>query len=170
MPMKRRNLLLFLGAAAGTAAVGSVIKYDRKFSMPFQSAESTGTATNVSFKPIQSPMSLVSDVKSIALNEFEIVDDLIVPEGFSYSVIGAWGDKIGDSRFGYNNDYLSFVETAPNEGFLTINFEYISAIPWLQTYSKVLGKSLPSATVEKELQKTKGLGLNAFALTEKRTR
>ena len=165
MPMKRRNLLLFLGAAAGTAAVGSVIKYDRKFSMPFQSAESTGTLTNISFKPVQSPMSLTAE--SIALNEFEIADDLIVPEGFNYSVIGAWGDKIGDSRFGYNNDYLSFVETAPNEGFLTINFEYISAIPWLQSYSKVLGKELPSAVVEKELKKNKGLGLNAFALPEK---
>ncbi|MBW4443011.1 MAG: PhoX family protein [Plectolyngbya sp. WJT66-NPBG17] len=167
MPMKRRNLLLFLGAAAGTTAIASLTKNSQKFSMPFQSAETTGTLTNISFKPIQSPMSLLTDAKSSTINQFEIADDLIVPEGFSYDVIGAWGDKIGDSRFGYNNDYLSFVETAPNEGFLTINFEYISAIPWLQTYSKVLGKELPSAVVEKELKKTKGTGLNAFALSEK---
>ncbi|MBW4525490.1 MAG: PhoX family protein [Phormidium tanganyikae FI6-MK23] len=167
MPMKRRNLLLFLGAAAGTTAIASLTKNSQKFSMPFQSAETTGTLTNISFKPIQSPMSLLTDAKSSTINQFEIADDLIVPEGFSYDVIGAWGDKIGDSRFGYNNDYLSFVETVPNEGFLTINFEYISAIPWLQTYSKVLGKELPSAVVEKALKKTKGTGLNAFALPEK---
>ncbi|GAP94582.1 PhoX family protein [Leptolyngbya sp. NIES-2104] len=165
MPIKRRNFLIFLGAAAGTTAIGSLIKNNQKFSMPFQSANTAGTLSNVSFKPLQSPMSLLTDIKSTTATEFEVVDDLIVPEGFSYQVIGAWGDKIGDSRFGYNNDYLSFVETAPNEGFLTINFEYISAIPWLQSYSKVLGKELPKAAVEKELQKTKGV--NAFALPEK---
>ncbi|MGG6265831.1 PhoX family protein [Leptolyngbya sp. AN03gr2] len=165
MPMKRRNFLLFLGAAAGTTAIGSLIKNHQKFSMPFQSAEAT--LSNLSFKPIPSPMALLTNAKSAAPTEFEIVDDLIVPEGFSYQVIGAWGDKIGDSRFGYNNDYLSFVETAPNQGFLTINFEYISAIPWLQSYSKVLGKELPRTAVEKELQKTKGKGVNAFALPEK---
>ncbi|MER3434382.1 MAG: phosphatase [Leptolyngbya sp. ERB_1_1] len=169
MPMKRRNLLLFLGAAAGTTAIGSLVRHNQKFSMPFQSTGTTGTLTNLSFKPIQSPMSLLTDIKSSSISEFEVADDLIVPEGFSYDVIGAWGDKIGDSRFGYNNDYLSFVETAPNEGFLTINFEYISAIPWLQTYANVLGKELPSAAVEKELKKTKGTGLNAFALPEKST-
>jgi len=169
MPMKRRNFLLFLGAAAGTAAIGSLVKHNPKFSMPFQSTGTTGTLANISFKPIQSPMSLLTDTKSSSMSEFETVDDLIVPEGFSYDVIGAWGDKIGDSRFGYNNDYLSFVETAPNEGFLTINFEYISAIPWLQTYSKVLGKELSIAAVEKELKKTKGTGLNAFSLPENST-
>jgi secreted PhoX family phosphatase len=57
-------------------------------------------------------------------------------------VIGAWGDTIGDSRFGYNNDYLSLVETAPNEGYLTINFEYISGSTWLETYPEVIGQSL----------------------------
>ncbi|WP_348244237.1 alkaline phosphatase PhoX [Leptolyngbya sp. DQ-M1] len=163
MPMKRRNLLLLLGAAAGTTAIGSLVKNSQKFSMPFQSTETSGTLTNLSFKPIQSPMSLLTNVK--AVTAFEIVDDLVIPEGFSYQVIGAWGDRIGDSRFGYNNDYLSFVETAPNEGFLTINFEYISAIPWLQSYSKVLGKALPIAAVEQELKKKKAL--NALALPEK---
>lgn len=167
MPMKRRNFLIFLGAAAGTTTIAGLAKHNQKFSMPFQSANTPGTLTNVSFQPIQSPMSLLTDSKSTAATEFEIVDDLIVPEGFSYEVIGAWGDKIGDSRFGYNNDYLSFVETAPNEGYLTINFEYISAVPWLQSYSEVLGKALPRAAVEKELQKAKGKGVNAFALPEK---
>lgn len=55
-------------------------------------------------------MSLPTDVKSSVVSAFEIVDDLVIPEGFSYRVIGAWGDQIGDSRFGYNNDYLSFVD------------------------------------------------------------
>lgn len=169
--MKRRNLLIFLGAATGAAAVGSLIKQNQKFSTPFQSSGSTGILSDISFKPVQSPMSLLTDViapdKQItALTQYEVKDDLVLPEGFAYDVIGAWGDKIGDSRFGYNNDYLSFVETAPNEGFLTINFEYISAIPWLQSYSKVLGKKLPVEAAEKELKKLDGKGLNAFALAQ----
>jgi hypothetical protein len=43
---------------------------------------------------------------------YEVADDLILPEGFTYQVIAAWGDKVGNSRFGYNNDYLSFVKLA----------------------------------------------------------
>lgn len=166
MPVKRRNLLIFLGAAAGTAAVGTALKSGQKFSMPFQTPSN---ARSLSFTPVKSPVPLETSpielTKQIdALSRYEVVDDLVLPEGFSYSVIGAWGDKVGDSRFGFNNDYLSFVETAPNEGYLTINFEYISAIPWLQSYEKVLGKKLPRASVEKELAKKDGAGLNAFGL------
>lgn len=80
-----------------------------------------------------------------AYSAYEVADDLVLPEGFTYDIIAAWGDKVGDSHFGYNNDYLSFVETGENEGLLTVNFEYISAKPWIQTYQKVIGKSLPFA-------------------------
>ncbi len=66
-----------------------------------------------------------------------IQDDLVLPEGFTYDVIAAWGDRVGDSRFGYNNDYLSFVPTGPDQGYLTVNFEYISAETWEQTYPAV---------------------------------
>jgi secreted PhoX family phosphatase len=83
-----------------------------------------------------------------AYSTYEVVDDIVLPEGYTYDVIGAWGDPVGDSRFGYNNDYLSFVETAPNEGFLTINFEYISGKTWMQTYPMVVGKSLPFEEVK----------------------
>lgn len=30
---------------------------------------------------------------------YEVVDDLVLPAGFTYEVIAAWGDKVGDSRF-----------------------------------------------------------------------
>lgn len=163
--MKRRDFLLFLGAAAGTVSLVSLAKNDHQKNF-------IGKLTNLSFKPVQSPMPVLTDAmapdKQIsAFTQYEIKDDLILPEGFVYDVIGAWGDKIGDSRFGYNNDYLSFVETAPNEGYLTINFEYISAIPWLQSYSKVLGKKLPVEGAERELKKLGDKGLNAFAIAEK---
>ncbi len=173
MPVKRRSFLIFLGAAAGTAAVGTALKSGHKFSMPFQTSEKGKRASTrqLSFKPVKSPMPLETSEVSLAkqiddLSQFEVVDDLVLPEGYSYSVLGAWGDKIGDSRFGFNNDYLSFVETAPNEGYLTINFEYISAIPWLQSYEKVIGKAMPFKDVGKALEKTDGAGLDAFGLPD----
>jgi hypothetical protein len=176
MLIKRRSLLLFLGAAAGTAAVGGVIKRNQPFSMPFQSSGQLAKTVPVkaaeaslSFTPVQGPMSLMTEgllpQKQLeTMSQYEVVDDLVLPTDFTYDIIGAWGDKLGDSRFGYNNDYLSFVETAPNEGFLTINFEYISAIPWLQSYEKVIGKPLPNKSIERELRKRDGEGLNAFGM------
>ena len=62
-----------------------------------------------------------------AYSTYEVKDELVLPEGFTYEVIAAWGDRVGDSRFGYNNDYLSLRETSPDRGLLTVNFEYISA-------------------------------------------
>jgi uncharacterized protein len=174
MPVKRRSFLIFLGAAAGTAAVGTALKFgQKKFSMPFQTPEKGKLVStqSLSFKPVKSPMPLetggIALEKQIGeLSQFEVLDDLVLPEGYQYTVLGVWGDKVGDSRFGFNNDHLSFVETGPNEGFLTINFEYISAIPWLQSYEKVIGKAMPFKAVGKELEKKDGAGLDAFGLPD----
>ncbi len=176
MSVKRRDFLFFLSGVAGTIAAGSVLK-SQKFSMPFQSEQppvgtpSSTLNSGLSFQPVKGPMSIADgiplDKQLSALSRYQVVDDLVLPEGFTYDVIAGWGDKIGDSRFGYNNDYLSFIETAPNEGYLTINFEYISAIPWLQSYEKVLGKPLPFKAVEKAVKASKDKGLDAYALPEK---
>jgi secreted PhoX family phosphatase len=108
-----------------------------------------------------------------AYRQYEVVDDLVLPEGFTYDVIATWGDKVGDSRFGYNNDYLAFLALDKDQALLTINFEYISAVPWQQTLENVLGKILPLAEVQnavKEAIKTisgdQVPGLNAYALPE----
>lgn len=90
---------------------------------------------------------------------------MVLPEGFTYDIIGSWGDRLGDSRFGYNNDYLSFIETSPNEGFLTINFEYISGQPWMQTYAPVMGKSLPFDSVKAAAAQNGGT-IDALAFPE----
>ncbi|WP_299408349.1 hypothetical protein [Acaryochloris sp. IP29b_bin.148] len=40
-------------------------------------------------------------------NTFQVIDDLVLSEGYTYETIAAWGEKVGDSRFGYNNDFRS---------------------------------------------------------------
>lgn len=96
---------------------------------------------------------------------YTVVDDLVLPDGFPYALIAAWGDPVGNSRFRYNNDYLAFVETATNEGYLTINFEYISAVPWIQSYQKVIG-SLPFDEVKAAAKAAGKDGINAYSLAD----
>ena len=72
---------------------------------------------------------------------------------------------MGDSRFGYNNDFVSFVQTGPDEGLLTVNFEYISGKTWMQTYETVMGGSLPFGSVQQRLAESGG-GIDALTLTD----
>lgn len=173
MALNRRNFLLFMGASAGTVALGSFPKSGKNFSMPFAEPASAASpiGKGLSFQPVRGPMPLLTDgimlTKQVQdYSEFEIKDDLVLPEGFTYDIIAAWGDKVGDSRFGYNNDYLSFIETGKDQGFLTVNHEYISAKPWMQTYKQVIGKSLPFEELETVLKSAGKDGLNAFGLAD----
>jgi secreted PhoX family phosphatase len=180
MTIKRRDFLTFLGGISGAVLLNpipgdhAVPLRDRRFSMPFLGGDTGNTAsaanaTNLSFKPIKGTMPLKTDGIAISkqsqfYQNFAVVDDLVLPEGFVYDVIATWGDKVGDSRFGYNNDYLSLVETAKNEGYLTVNFEYISSIPWTQAYTKVIGKSLPIAEVISAIKALDKKDIDAWAL------
>ncbi|HEY9300194.1 MAG TPA: alkaline phosphatase PhoX, partial [Phormidium sp.] len=158
MKLKRRDFLLFLGAGAATVALGTYLVNQKK-----------GIFSGHGFQPVKGPMPLETQDIPVAqqiadFSNYKVADDLVLPEGYTYDIVGAWGDKIGDSRFGYNNDYLSFVETGKDEGYLSINFEYISAVPWFQTYEKVIGKKLPAAEIQAALKKAGNSGINAFAL------
>ncbi|NJL80339.1 MAG: DUF839 domain-containing protein [Richelia sp. SM2_1_7] len=170
MSIKRRDFLLLMGASAGAVALNSLSGCDQKVTV--QPNGSQAKALSV-FKPIKGPIPLQTagfnpEQQQEAYRNYEVVDDLVLPDGFEYQVIAAWGDKVGDSRFGYNNDYLSFVPTGENEGYLSVNFEYISAIPWMQTYAKVIGKSLPFDQVIAKLSAdSQGKGeINAYGLSE----
>ncbi len=123
-----------------------------------------------SFPPVKGPMpydaiKINPEQQPLAYAQYALQDDLVLPEGFTYDVIASWGDPVGDSRFGYNNDYLSFVPTGPDEGYLTVNFEYISAGTWDQNYQAVVGKSLPFEAVLTALEAADG-EINAFELAD----
>ncbi len=168
MTLKRRDLLLFLGASAATVACGPLFETGRKSSKPFTANPATTRQPN--FQPVSGPMPLETDsmtsIQQIShYTSYTVVDDLVLPEGFTYDVIAAWGDPVGDSRFGYNNDYLSFIETAPNEGYLTVNFEYISAVPWLQSYQQVIGP-LPFDEVKAAVKAAGKDGIDAYSLAD----
>jgi secreted PhoX family phosphatase len=169
MVLSRRDLLVFLGATLGTVACG-------RLQFPNRPAVSLNLQEILGFQPIKGPIPLATDAltpdQQIAqYSVYNVVDDLVLPEGFTYDIIAAWGDPVGDSRFGYNNDYLAFFPTGQDTARLVVNFEYISAIPWQQTYQQVIGKSLPLDEVKTAIQTAlqagnnqDKIGLNAYAL------
>ncbi|MBE9047340.1 DUF839 domain-containing protein [Pleurocapsales cyanobacterium LEGE 10410] len=151
MQVNRRHFLMFIGATAGSLASGWYPQQPGESSAMAQ-ANIIPTSNNFgsSFQPVKVSIPLAVDNLTIAQQieqyaSYEVKDDLVLPEGFTYDLIAAWGDRVGDSRFGYNNDYLSLVETAPDEGYLSVNFEYISGATWMQTYQGVVGNQLPFA-------------------------
>ena len=169
MNIKRREFLLFLGVSAGTMTLSSCQKAS---STPVTEKDpiSSSPSNNINFQPPPSPMPLVTSNQEFKIDDYttyEVVDDLVIPEGFTYDIIGSWGDKIGDSRFGYNNDYLSYIETGENEGLLTINFEYISPLTWVTSYQKVIGKSLPFLEIASAFQSAAKSNINSQELLNK---
>ena len=170
MNFNRRQFLLFLGATTGSVISG--MKRNRIQPASATVAPSVAVMTgnsNLSFEPVKLPLPL-SERMSIAQQienhaNYAVRDELVLPEGFTYDLIAAWGDRVGDSRFGYNNDYLSLIETAPNEGYLTVNFEYISGGTWMQTYPLVIGKQLPFAELITFTEPQEGK-IDAFSLQD----
>ncbi|MBE9042078.1 DUF839 domain-containing protein [Oscillatoriales cyanobacterium LEGE 11467] len=179
MHLKRRNFLLLLGSGASAIVASSVPGCDGRKpnlsstgSSPSPSSSKTGLNLSgideIGFRPVSGPMPLPHDPRSPseqiqAYQAYEVLDELVLPEDFEYEVIATWGDRVGNSRFGYNNDYLSFIETGENLGYLTVNFEYISGRTWMETYSEVLGKSLPFAEVTAAIDTSP---INAYALPD----
>lgn len=149
MNFNRRQFLLFLGAATGSAVTGSgsLGKIKLAHSAPVNRLAASNDFAG-DFQPVKLPLPSETEQIPVARQidsyaSYTVRDELVLPDGFTYDLIAVWGDRVGDSRFGYNNDYLSFVETAPDEGLLTVNFEYISGGTWMQTYPLVIGKPLP---------------------------
>lgn len=170
MSLKRRQFLLFLGATAGTTALGS-LSHQGGGQFPLSlNSQAAASPSHLRFQPVKGPMpfdgvGLTPSQQATEFSRYTVQDDLVLPEGYTYDVIGAWGEVLGNSRFGYNNDYLSFVPTGENEGYLTINFEYISGQTWMSTYTEVLGKALPFADVIEAAVADEGV-LDAFSLSE----
>ncbi|MGL5508360.1 MAG: alkaline phosphatase PhoX, partial [Microcoleaceae cyanobacterium] len=176
--MNRRQFFLLMGISAGTVTTISACQNwgNQSSQIPVGNISPSpdpnltpNIKPSVKFSPIQGPMPLPVDNLSVEEQiakyaNYQVVDDLILPKDFQYQVIASWGDPVGKSRFGYNNDYLSFLPTGDKQGLLTVNFEYISVVPWIQTYQQVIGKSLPFDTVINGLKKQGKAGINVRKL------
>jgi len=178
--LTRRQLLVFFGASAGTAVLAPTLG-DTLFSSNSSIAQ---TVEPLKFTPVRLPHPLpiyteqpsyyvtevgnagtVLDPKqypNAKLDEFTVVDDVVVPPEYERYVIVRWGDRVYPDRNayqGFNHDYTSFIliDRSANDGFLVINHEYVG-FPFSDlapgtpsnlrgfpiAYTPVIGRSLPT--------------------------
>lgn len=96
-------------------------------------------------------------------------DRLILPDGYSFTIIRKWGDKItGKSDYGYNNDYVAYLPidlleggNNSDDGLLVVNHEFPSPL-FINNYSdedfeKGKLKTLREVNIEK-----KSVGISIF--------
>ena len=136
--MRRRSLLQLLGVGTGVGVArlssGSL-------------AAGTADRAPAHLPASALPLPLVDDPRSAAeqqrqLARFAVQDRLLVPEGYRAELVAVWGDPLAAGRFGFNNDYLALLELG-DRALLSVNFEYISPLPWASGFAEATGQSLP---------------------------
>ena len=154
--MRRRSVLSLLGLG------GVGVLTPKGLSGSMVQGNKVSAAQGFPFQPVRVPLPVNSDgleacEQQSTYRELVLEDRLTVPEGFRPQLLAAWGDPLGDSRFGFNNDHLGFVQHAPDRASMTVNFEYISAVPWVQGFAEVVGRPLPFAALVASLQASDGV-------------
>ena len=154
--MRRRSVLSLLGLG------GAGVLTAKGLSGCMVQGGNSSAAKGFPFHPVRVPLPVDSDglnasEQRATYRELAVEDRLTVPEGFRSQLLAAWGDPLGDSRFGFNNDHLGFVQHGPDRASMTVNFEYISAVPWVQGFEEVVGKPLPFADLVSVLQPSDGV-------------
>ena len=148
MALQRRQFLLLLGAGVGGVALSTTTGCSQQ-------------QTQLPFAPVRTPLPLPSDgltpsQQREAYRVVRINDALSLPEGYDQQLLASWGDPVGSSRFGFNNDFLAFRQLDANSALLTVNFEYISPLPWSQGFAEVTGSTLPYEQVVQALAGSNG--------------
>ncbi len=147
--MQRRAVLELLGLAAASLATPAAWAADRD------------SRPAAAVPRVRGPIPLPSDGLSAAEQrrayaQITLEDRLVLPSGYRADLLAVWGDSLGAGRFGFNNDHLAFTPLEPNRGVLTVNFEYISPIPWRQGFSEAIGQELPFDALLQALEPQQG--------------
>ncbi len=121
---QRRQLLKLLGLGS-LAATGSSLQARPVPPAPFQ--------------PLRPPLPVPGDGLTARQQRqhyarSSVVDRLLVPPGYRAELLAVWGDPLAAGRVGFNNDYLAL---------LSVNFEYISPLPWTAGFEEATGQLLP---------------------------
>ena len=162
--MSRRSFLTYTGA--GTLLPGTLfVQQCRPASTsenPIQALKSSawlpqGASLPWVQPPYPIPLAQENPNHTAERQNFEVIDDLVLPDGFAYRVIAEWGQEFpsdhypgGKVRFGFNCDYTGLVPIAnrPEEFWLWVNHEDISFFAWQQGYGKHSGRRLPQLMVQ----------------------
>ena len=151
--MNRRSLLVLLGLATAWPAQAGRARPGRASPSPIRGSDISGDlgggrSGELPFQPVSTPLPLPLDDLSAAeqrrhYSQVHLEDRLVVPAGYRADLLAVWGDPLGNGSFGYNNDHLAYLALAPGQALLTVNFEYISPLPWTEGLGEARGLSLP---------------------------
>jgi uncharacterized protein len=116
--MHRRDLFVLLGLAAGASMATRVEARVE--------ASALQPPAQIPFEPVPLPLPLPGDGRPAAeqrrlLRRVSLEDRLLVPRDYRADLLAVWGDPLGDSRFGFNNDHLAFTPLAEGRALLTVN-------------------------------------------------
>jgi uncharacterized protein len=133
--VSRRRFLTFLGTGSAALAAGSA-------GILGCSNESQGASQNDSGKKGGEQAQSSSDPRN-GRSSFSAIDptdedDIVLPEGFEYTIIRSSGDPLGGDRvYGDHNDFVAYfpadaLEGGENseDGILWINHEYVNPMFW----------------------------------------
>lgn len=147
----RRQILAFFGGSAVTTAL-SPLAGGAIGNAVFGGSAAIAAELPLGFTPVRMPHALpiyratpsylptaiqqgtvlpqVRAFEQMHLNEYKVIDDLVVPPEYERYVITRWGDRVfpnGEDYVGYNCDYTGYVPVnGNNDGYLWINHEYVS--------------------------------------------
>lgn len=149
--ISRREMLKTAGKTAVFISAGAVIP--EEFFRNSLFSKSSNVNGDIPFRPI-----LPSDE-----------DKLILPEGFSYTIIRKWGDKITDkSNFGYNNDYVAYLPidllsggNNSEDGLLVVNHEFPSPL-FINNYTDEDFEKGRVKTIREVNEEKKCVGISIF--------
>ncbi len=146
----RRQILAFFGGSAVTTALSPLVG-GAIGNAVFGSDAAIAAETPLGFTPVRMPHALpiyqftpsylptgsqqgtvlpqVRSAEQMHLNQYNVVDDLVVPPEYERYIITRWGDRVfpnGDEYVGYNCDYTGYIPVTGNrDGYLWINHEYV---------------------------------------------
>ncbi len=99
------------------------------------------------FQPLRPPLPVPGDGLTARQQRqhyarSSVEDRLLVPPVYRAELLAVWGDPLAAGRFGFNNDYLALLEQG-ERALLSVNFEYISPLPWTAGFEEATGQLLP---------------------------
>ena len=119
--LNRRKFLTYVGTGAAALTVAS--------------AGLGGLAPKVEAKGRDAANKLLGFNKKVSGLNFKAIDpsdkdDIVLPKGYKYDVVAAYGDKINEEgdTFGFNCDFTEYfpIDGSSNRGLLWVNHEYSS--------------------------------------------
>ncbi|MBW4667716.1 MAG: hypothetical protein KME60_09820 [Cyanomargarita calcarea GSE-NOS-MK-12-04C] len=143
MSIKCCDFLLLKEGSVGAVALDSFVECEQKVT-----AQSTTEAVKSLFSLSTMGLTpyLTADFQPKQQQEKDIPSqavNMILSLGFQYQIFPSWRDKTNCSRFGYNNNYVSLMESDE------VNFGYISFRSWIRTMGKLLPFDVVKAALEK---------------------